>query len=125
MARKARRSAPRRRAKYFSMEESEISSFRVERKSNGYCLYGNELGRIGAACRTIEEALQSDAIQFGGSDLVGIDTDASLEELFEILSSPAFGVLMYNTSTFVINESEIDQVSLRNVLSWHQKQKKR
>jgi hypothetical protein len=104
--------------KYFNMEESAISTWRVSRKRKGYYLYGNELGQVGDASPTICDALNSDP-QFGGDERVKIDTNVKLEELFAIMNSYAFETLMHNTSSFVINNAEIDKESLRNVVIWY------
>jgi hypothetical protein len=122
MTKKSRRSAPKLRTKYFNMEDSDISAYRVVKKRSGYYLYGCELGQIGGASDTILDALSSDGIQYGGSSIVKIDTNVPLGELFAILNSPAFWPAMHNASTFVINEAEIDKESLRNILLWYYKQ---
>jgi hypothetical protein len=64
----------------------------VKRKK-GYYLYGNEVGQVGGACRTLCDALNSEWNQFSG-DTVQIETNVSLEELFEILGTSAFEPLL-------------------------------
>jgi hypothetical protein len=63
-------------------------------------------------------ALNDGLRQYGGSDVV-INTNVGLEELFEIMNNQAFGPLLSNNNTIVINGSEIDVESLRNVVAWY------
>lgn len=126
MRKKAARSAPKRRAKYFSVEESAISSYGVERKRKGYYLYGSELGQISDACETIEGALNCEALQYGGnSHIVTIDTNVPLDELFTILNSYAFEPALDHAPTFKINGAEISGQCLRSVVAWYHKQIRR
>ena len=113
---------PRKR-KYFNLLDSEISYFWVSKKRKGYYLYGVELGEVGGPAATICEALNWDP-QFGGSDRVKIETNVPLDEIFEILNSYAFETLMHNTSSFAINEVEIDKEFLQRVLIWYKAMRK-
>jgi len=119
-----RQSISKRRIKFFTLEDSDSSAYWVKKKRNGYCLYGAEIGQIGEASSTILQAFNSDGMQYGSSPLVKIQTNVPLDELFEIISSLAFGPALHNASSFIINDAEIDVHSLRSVLIWHQQWRK-
>ncbi len=106
------------------MLDSEISFFWVSKNRNGYYLYAVELGQVGGPAATICEALNWDLSQYSGSSHVEIETNVRLEELFEILNSYAFEILIYNTSSFEINGVEIDKHSLQRVLIWYKAMRK-
>jgi len=115
----------RREAKYFNMSESNEAgmdnAWWVSKSRKGFFLYGNEVGKVSEYPEsTIRGALFSEMMEFNGGD-VSIDTNVGLEELFEIMTSPAFNVWWHNTESLTINNVELDVDSFKNVSDWYKK----
>ena len=101
------------------MEENEISGWSIRRKRDGYYLFGNEIGQVGGACKTIRDALEQEGDIYGGGNTVKIRTNVRLEELFEILNSNALDLLWHNTGSFQINGAPIDATTLQAAVKWY------
>lgn len=112
----------RREAKYFILGERNSSgldnAWKVYRKKKGFYLWSGELGEVGGPSKTISDALRWDDGQYGG-EYVEIDTNVTLEELFEIMNTYRFGPLLHNLSELVLNGVEIDAQSFKNFVIWH------
>jgi len=101
----------RRKAKYFNLGERNSSgldnAWRVYRKKKGFYLANSEQGEFGGPSKTISDALCWDSGQYGG-EYVEIDTNVTLEELFEIVHTSSFEPFLHNLYELVLNGVEID-----------------
>src|SRR5262249_19640750 len=111
--------------KYFIMDElDQGGSWTVEKKRNGFCLYGSEVGLVGDGCKRIREALNVEGDIFGGSN-VTIDTNIALDELLTTMNTQALETLLNNLDHLVVNAVEIDVESFRNFVRWYAETSKR
>jgi hypothetical protein len=111
-----------REQKYFSMEERNSAGmdnyWHVGKRKKGFYLTVSEQGQVAGPCSTIGEALSDDARQYSGGE-VKINTNISLEELFEIMNMYSFEPLLHNTDTLILNGVEIFFDSFKDVLVWY------
>jgi hypothetical protein len=67
---------------------------------------------------SLADVLAVDAQQYAGGT-VEIDTNISLEELFEIMNMYNFEPFLSNTDSLTLNGVEIDIESFRNFVIWY------
>jgi hypothetical protein len=122
MTKKSTTARPRRKAKYFSLHESNSSgldaAYWIYKKKKGFYLSTGEEGQIGGPAKTIADAITWGAIQYGG-EYVEIDTNVRLEELFELMNTCSFEPLLHNLSRLELNGVEIDAESFKNFVIWY------
>lgn len=114
----------RRKIKYFDLQETDSrgldNAYWIKRTKKCYQLIGNEVGNIGTPEPTIPDALNADGNQYGG-EFIEIQTNIRLDELLEAFATPAFGPLLNNFSTIVINEVEMDADQFKAAVEWYRR----
>jgi hypothetical protein len=78
----------------------------VERRKDGYYLFGNELGKMCGPCDTVHGALAGSGFQFG-MDYMFIETTLSMVELRRILRDRTTFILS-NVGHLAINGVKVD-----------------
>lgn len=97
------------KTRIFAVDEESnaggISFCWVERRKDGYYLFGNELGKMSGPCNTVDDAVSESGFQFG-MDYMDIQTTLGTAELRVILGGSSF--ILSNVGHLTINGARVD-----------------
>lgn len=103
-------------------EESDaggVSYCWVEKRADGYHMFGNELGDMSGPCDSVVDAVTGCGFQFGMGTM-RIACSIPTAELREILESHSF--ILENVDWLTINDEEVEEISVDAIIAAYGRQ---